>query len=41
MELRTVIGSTIPSLVKLLADKDYGTRGAVASALVNLAVHGA
>jgi hypothetical protein len=40
-ELRTVIGATILSLVKLLADGDYKTREAVGSALAKLSVHGA
>jgi HEAT repeat protein len=39
-ELHTIIGATIPSLVKLLTDRDYKTREAVASALGKLAVHG-
>jgi len=39
-DLRTVIGGTIPSLLKLLADGDSKTREAAASALAKLAVHG-
>jgi hypothetical protein len=38
-ELRTAIGATIPSLVKMLADGPAGE--AAASALVKLAMHGA
>jgi hypothetical protein len=40
-ELRTAIGGTIPSLVKLLAGGDSKTREAAASVLAKLAVHGA
>jgi hypothetical protein len=40
-EFRAVIGATIPSIVKVLADRDSKTREAIVWALAKMAKHSA